>query len=131
MFGIAFAVFGDNPLFAPYNKALASIFWHTADTPQQVQAYRKFIYAPLGGTIACCYILLAFIARHPFRNKEPWARNAIIAAFGTWIILDSAVCFFYHVYFQVYIINAFSFLQKALPLIFTWNDFKPGVGDRR
>ncbi len=123
-FGITFAIYGDNPLFAPYNHAIAAVFWQLSDTPQEVQPFKAFVSGPLGGTIACCYILLAFIAWYPFKKKEVWARNAIIVAFGTWIILDSAICLFYGVYFQVYLLNALSLLQKALPIVFTWKDFK-------
>ncbi len=108
----------------PYNRALAFLFWHQQNIPVDTASFRAFIWAPLGGTIACCYILLAFIAKYPFKNKEIWARNAVMAAFGTWIILDSAVCIYYGVYFQVYFINAFSLLQKVLPIAFTWKDFK-------
>jgi len=124
LFGVTFAVYGENPLFAPYNHAIASIFWQVSDTPLEVQFFKAFISGPLGGTIACCYILLAFIAWYPFKKKEVWARNAIIVAFGVWIVLDSAVCLYYGVYFQVYMINTCSFFQKALPIIFTWKDFK-------
>lgn len=124
LFGIVFALNGNNPLFLPYNHALAYLFWHQSNIPVEVESFRAFIWAPLGGTIACCYILLAFIAWYPFKRKERWSRNAIILAFSTWIILDSTMCVYYGAYFQVYLINAFSFLQKALPLIFTWKDFK-------
>jgi len=124
LFGIVFAIYGDNPLFAPYNQEIAAIFWQVSDIPVEIKPFQKFIFGPLGGTIACCYILLAFIAWYPFRRKEIWARNAIIAAFGTWILLDSAVSLYFGVHFQVYIINVFSFLQKFLPIIFTWKDFK-------
>jgi len=124
VFGVTFAIYGDNPVFGPYNDALAFIFWHAESTPQEIEPYRAFIYGPLGGTIACSYILLAFIAWYPFKKKEPWARNAIVVAYGIWIILDSAVCFYYGVYFQIYLINGFSFFQKSLPIIFTWKDFK-------
>lgn len=124
LFGIFFAVYGSNPLFRPYNQALAQLFWHTSQIPAEIAPFRAFIWGPLGGTIACCYILLAYIAWYPFRKKERWARNAIMAAFGTWIILDSAVSLYYGVYFQFYLINAFSFLVKALPLVFTWKDFR-------
>jgi len=124
LFGLVFAIYGDNLLFAPYNHAIASLFWGTNQIPPGVEPFRAFIWGPLGGTIACCYVLLAFIARYPFKRKETWARNAIIIAFGTWIILDSVVSVYYGVIFQVYLINSFSFLQKALPIFFTWNDFK-------
>jgi len=126
LFGIVFAVYGNNPFFMPYNNALAHIFGFGDSIPAEVAPFKAFIWGPLGGTIACCYILLAFIAYFPFRRKERWARNAIIVAFGIWVILDSAVCLRYGVYFQIYIINAFSILVKALPIIFTWKEFKSG-----
>jgi len=76
------------------------------------------------GTIACCYILLAFIAWFPFRKKERWARNSIMVAFGIWLILDSALCLRYGVYFQILFINIVSIIIKSLPIIFTWKEFK-------
>jgi len=124
LFGIVFAVYGNNPFFMSYNKVLAHVFWLSNDIPIEAEPFKAFIWGPLGGTIACCYILLAFIAQFPFRRKELWARNAIMVAFGVWVMLDSAVCIYYGVYFQVFIINAFSILIKALPIIFTWKEFK-------
>ena len=124
LFGIVFALYGNNTFFIPYNNALAHIFWSSSKIPNEVEPFRAFIWGPLGGTIACCYILLAFIAWYPFRRKELWARNAILVAFGVWVVLDSVVCIYSGVYFQAYIINAFSFIIKALPLIFTLREFK-------
>lgn len=121
--GIAFALSGNNPLFQPYNTMLAKLFFHSSTFPTEADQFRSFIYAPLGGTIACCYILLAFIARYPFKNKERWARNAIIIAFTVWALIDSSVCIFFSVYPQVYLINFFSIMIKALPIIFTWKHF--------
>jgi len=123
--GIAFAFVGNNILFQPYNKMLAEVFWQSSAFPPHADSFRAFIYAPLGGTIACCYILLAFIARHPFKDKQPWARNAIITAFGFWVIIDSAACIYFGVYPQIYLINVFSITVKALPIIFTWKAFEP------
>ena len=71
----------------------------------------------------CCYILLAFIAKYPFKERRKWARNSIIIAFGVWVIIDSSMCVHFGVYPQIYIINAFSITVKALPIIFTWEDF--------
>lgn len=121
--GIAFALIGNNFLFRPYNTMLAEVFWQKSQFPPEADRFRAFIYAPLGGTIACCYILLAFIARYPFKSKEVWARNAIIIAFSFWVIIDSALCIHFGVYPQIYLINAFSITVKALPIIFTWKSF--------
>jgi len=121
--GIAFALIGNNFLFQPYNKMLAQLFWQNDNFPAEANNFRAFIYGPLGGTIACCYILLAFIARYPFKNKERWARNAIIFAFTVWVIIDSSVCIYFGAYPQIYLINLFSITIKALPIIFTWKHF--------
>ncbi|MGZ4090301.1 MAG: hypothetical protein ACXVNO_06250 [Bacteroidia bacterium] len=123
MAGIAFALFGNTTLFAPYNSMLAKIFWHTDQFPLEADSFRAFIYAPLGGTIACCYILLAYIAYYPFKDKQRWARNAIIVAFSVWVVIDTAGCIYFSVYPQIYFINAFSITIKALPIIFTWKEF--------
>lgn len=112
------------PLFPYYDLAIARIFWQTDEVPIDVKAFRQFVAGPLGGTIACCYLLLAYIVWYPFQKKEKWARNAITVAFAIWCIIDSYICFKFEVYFQIYIINALSVLQKALPIIFTWKEFK-------
>jgi hypothetical protein len=121
--GILFAFWGDSLLFTYYNKMLAQIFWHKNQFSAEEELFRSFIYGPLGGTIACCYILLAFIAWHPFKEKQLWARNAIVIAFSIWVVIDSLVCLKFGVYPQIYIINAFSIIVKGLPIIFTWKNF--------
>ena len=121
--GIAFALIGNNFLFQPYNKMLAQLFWQRDNFPAEANNFRAFIYGPLGGTIACCYILLAFIARYPFKNKERWARNAIIFAFTVWVLIDSSICIYFGAYPQIYLINLFSITIKALPIIFTRKHF--------
>jgi hypothetical protein len=124
LLGITYSVYGNNILMISYNKMLATIFWKSSQFPDDVETFRAFIYGPLGATIACCYILLAYIAYYPFKEKQLWARNAIILAFSVWVLIDSFVCIQFGVYPQVYIINLFSIIVKALPIIFTWNDFK-------
>ena len=124
LFGLSYSIYGNNILMISYNKMLATVFWENSEFPNNVKTFRAFIYGPLGATIACCYILLAYIAYYPFKEKQLWARNAIIFAFSIWVLIDSFVCIQFGVYPQVYIINVFSIIVKALPLIFTWNDFK-------
>jgi hypothetical protein len=122
--GIGFAFFGKSFLFQPYEQMLASAFWKSKVFPPDAEIFRAFIYIPFGGTISCCYILLAFIAYYPFKEKKIWARNAIIVAYGVWVIIDSGACIYFGIFGQIYIINAFSIITKALPIIFTWRDFK-------
>ncbi|MCE9537962.1 MAG: hypothetical protein K8R85_01925 [Bacteroidetes bacterium] len=91
LFGIALVLYGNNPLFTPYIQALARLFWHQQNIPTEFEPFLFFICGPLGATIACSYILLAYLSWYPFKR---------------------------------YLINGFSILQKALPLLFTWKDFK-------
>lgn len=124
LFGLVFAVFADSPLFLFYQRKLGDLFWGIGKIPDNVMPFYSFMAGPTGGTLACCYLLLAGIAWHPFKRKERWARNTIAIAFGVWFIIDSTVAVFYGAYFQLYIFNCGSLVQKALPLIFTWNEFK-------
>lgn len=124
LMGVVFAIKGDWVVFAHYDHAIARIFWQTNEIPADVKNFRLFVAGPLGGTITCCYLLLAYLARYPFGRKEKWARNAILVAFSIWCLIDSYICYRFEVYFQIYLINALSVLQKALPLIFTWRAFK-------
>lgn len=122
-FGMVFAFYGNNIVLQLYDTMLAHALWNSATFPYEAEPFRAFIYGPLGGTIACCYILLAFIARYPFKEKQKWARNSILTAFSVWVIIDSSLCLYFGVYPQVYLINAISITVKALPIIFTWKDF--------
>jgi hypothetical protein len=121
---ILFAFDIDLPLFTYYDQAVARIFWQANEIPPDIKDFRQFVAGPLGGTIASCYILVAYVAWFPFQRKEKWARNAIVVAFTIWCIIDSYICFKFGLYFQIYLINALSVLQKALPIIFTWKAFK-------
>ena len=123
LFGIAFALPGIFSLFLPYDKMIANALWNSTEFPVEATTFRNFICIPFGGTIACCYILLAFIAWYPFKEKKAWARNAIIIAFSLWVVIDSLGCLYFKIYPQIYIINAFSIIVKTLPIVFTWNDF--------
>jgi hypothetical protein len=86
MFGIILTVYGNNPLFRPYNNALAQIFGFGESMPASMEPFRAFVWGPIGATITRAYILLAFIAWYPFQRKERWARTAILVAFHVFII---------------------------------------------
>ncbi len=122
-FSIVSVFYRNNLVFLSYDKMIAKVLFQSTQFPVDAELYRTFIYGPLLGTLACCYILLAFIAWYPFKEKKQWARNAIIIAFSVWLVIDSSVCLYFKAYPQIYIINAFSFIVKALPILFTWKEF--------
>lgn len=124
-FGVVFALYGRNPLFEPYHRMLAQIFFNTEAIPENYDALYTFTLGPIGANIAGFYILLAYIARYPFKNRESWTRYAIIVSFGLWFVLDAIVSLYYGVWFQPLVLHLLvSIPQKALPLVFTWRYFK-------
>jgi hypothetical protein len=125
LFGLVLAFYGNNPLFEPYHRMLASIFFQQQSLPEDTRLLYTFVMGPMGATIAVTYLLLAYIAHYPFRRKEKWARNAIVVAFSVWFITDTIVSMHYGVYFQALVLHLLiSVPQKALPLIFTWKEFE-------
>lgn len=124
VFGLILAVPGENIFLAEYERMLAAaLLGGSTAFSHETGVVLSFIRGPFGATIACSYIFLAYLAAFPFKRKEAWSRNAIVAAFGIWFIVDSGVCIYYGVFFQVYVINLISFFQKVLPIIFTWPYF--------
>ncbi len=123
--GVVLAFFGNNPFFRPYHQMLAEIFFGQDFFPEETQLLYIFVMGPMGATIAGFYILLAYVARYPFKRREKWAQTAIIVAFGIWFLIDAIVSIYYGVLFQVLVVHLLiSVPQKALPLIFTWKAFK-------
>lgn len=122
--GLAMVLLSSSSILTYYYEPLSTVLFGTKVLPAEAEIFRKFIVGPFGGTMIACYSLAAFISHYAFKNKEPWARNAIAISFALWAIIDSIVCIRMELYFQVYLLNAFSVLIKLLPLIFTWRDFK-------
>ncbi|NJK84655.1 MAG: hypothetical protein HC906_00375 [Bacteroidales bacterium] len=111
-------------MYLKYIDILSEVLSNNENITAESKIYLDFIRGPFMATFVTSYLLLAFIAYFPFRKKEEWARNAIVTAFGVWFILDTFYCMYYKIYFQAFVLNGLSFIQKAVPLYFTWNDFR-------
>src|SRR5690554_687639 len=61
--GLLIAFYGNNPLFSPYHRMLADLFFGQDQFPGATHQLYTFIMGPVGATIAGIYLLLAFIAR--------------------------------------------------------------------
>lgn len=127
LFGLFLALYPNNVLFQYYFNAVSRHFWHQTTIQETMWPFVRFVCGPLGGTIACCYLLAAYVVWFPFSRKERWARTALILSFLLWFFIDSWVCITCGFYFQVFLINAFSLVVKALPVIFTWKAFNVQV----
>lgn len=117
-----------NPFLEGYKYLLAHNLFSGKGLSDEADQTIQFIRGPYGSTICCAYILLAYVAAVPFKKREKWSRDAIVAAFGLWFVIDSVYCILNEMYFQVLVFNTISLLQKALPILFTWQDFKEKPG---
>ena len=85
-------------------------------------AFRQWLLAILGATIAGWGICLIFMAHYPFKRKELWAWNSLILGLSVWFVLDTIFLMYAGVYFNA-IFNTVVFVLAILPLIFTRKHF--------
>ena len=117
--GVVTALFSDSFIFDGYNQEIAALFWGQADIPEGVLSFKKFIFGPLGMTIAGKWILMIYIAACPFKEKERWAFEASWAGLLSWFTIDSAVSIYYGADFNIYRVNIFPLIFIGLPLLMT------------
>ena len=117
--GIAVAFFNNSILFDFWNHYLKIWLGIEGEVPISLLKFKTFILGPLGGTIAGSYVLMAFIAKYPFRNREKWAWQAATLSLLTWFVIDSSICFYHGAYFNIVLINLFTLVLQGLPLVFT------------
>ena len=85
-------------------------------------AFRQWIYAVLGATMAGWGICLIFVTHYPFKRKEWWAWNCLTAGLSLWFVLDTIFSVYARVYFNA-TFNAVLFGLFLLPLIFPRRHF--------
>ena len=90
--------------------------------PNNVYAFKAFIYGVLGASMAGWGMLFAFIVYYPFRQKEKWAWNALLAGFTLWFPFGLYVSFRAGVYANIVGVVVF-FVLVMVPLFFTRKDF--------
>lgn len=85
-------------------------------------AFRQWLLAMLGATIAGWGICLIFMAHYPYKRKELWSWNCLTLGLLVWFVLDTIFLMYTGVYFNA-IFNTVVFVLAILPLIFTRKHF--------
>ena len=114
--------FFDTQLLPGLPRAVNESLWGTADMPADVVTYHRFVHAVLGATIASWAAVLAFVARGPFRRREPWAWWCFVVALGIWFPLDTAMSLRFGVWANA-VFNVVALVTLAPPLVFTRRAF--------
>jgi hypothetical protein len=118
VFGITMAFFSGTPLFALFNSQVDPAFWGTEGIVDNVKRFQQWIYGVLGATVAGWGVFLAFIAHYPFKNREKWSWNCLVAGLLLWYLVDTAISLNFRVYFNA-IFNSLLLILVMLPVIFT------------
>ncbi|HEY9841861.1 MAG: hypothetical protein ACAI44_19865 [Candidatus Sericytochromatia bacterium] len=121
-FGVLAALWPMNPLLAPWQQQIALRYFQ-GNLPDQALAYRSFIMAPLGGTIAGFYLMQTLIVAGPFARRDPFAWHAVCWGSLLWFGLDSTMSLLHGAAFNVLMINLPALLGVGLPLALTYGQF--------
>lgn len=123
---IAFVVLGivmTLPLGANlFDTLINPVFWEDGDMPNNVHAFKAFIYGVLGASMAGWGMLFAFIVYYPFRKKEKWAWNALLAGFTLWFVFGLYLSLRAGVYANV-VGDIIFYIMVMIPLFFTRKEF--------
>ncbi len=121
-FGVMMALMSGTALFAPFNSQIDPAFWGTGAVDAAARQFQQWLYGVWGATIAGMGMLAAFIAHHPFRNKERWAWQSLAAGVAVWFALDTLLSLIHRVYFNA-AFNVAVLILVMLPLGMTRKRF--------
>jgi hypothetical protein len=88
-FGLALALAGRTPLFALFNSRIDPLFWGPGPLPPGSERFVRWVYGAWGATVAGWGLLLAYVAQHAFKQRQPWAWNALALGLAVWYALDT------------------------------------------
>jgi len=117
-FGLLMAVSSGTSLFDLFNRQIDPVFWGVNVTDDATRKFQQWVYGAWGATIAGWGIVLTYIARYPFSQKERWAWDSLVLGVLIWFILDTSLSLFHKVYFNV-ALNTVLLILGMLPLMFT------------
>ncbi len=122
---VAFAI--DTPLWEWHQSRVGEALWGDGAYGEEVQAYRAWAMALLGGTISCWAVAMIWVVAIPMRRGEGWAWWAIITSTLAWFWVDTAISAAHGVGINV-MFNVMALTMIAVPLAMTWS--YRGAGSR-
>ena len=124
VFGLILGFFNQTQLFYfVFNRHVSSVLWPNGISPNNIVPFQAWIYGVLGFTVSGWGVFVLFLARHPFKKRERWARDCLFVGITLWYTTDTALSLHYGVNFNAVFNTALAVLFY-LPLGITWNDFK-------
>lgn len=121
-FGVLLALFSGTPLFDLFNRQINPVFWNTLEGVTAARDFQGWAYGVLGATMAGWGVFITFIAHIPFKRKEKWAWDCLLAGVLLWFIIDTAMSLHFKVYFNA-VFNTALLVVVMVPLVFSRKDF--------
>ncbi len=107
------------------DKQYNPIFWGAESITTEIEKFQIWNFGVLGAVVSGWGVFFIFIARYPFRQREKWSWNAIVAGSILWFVIDTSYSIYYLVYPNI-ALNIILFVVIILPLIFTRKEFIKG-----
>ena len=124
LFGIMIALLNQTHIFQiAFNDQINPVFWKEAVMTAEAVYFQQWIYGLLGATCLMIGIMIFFIVKYAFAQRERWAWNCLIAGVAAWFIIDETISLYYAVYFNA-VLNLVLLMAFLVPLFLTMADFK-------
>jgi hypothetical protein len=88
LFGLLLVAF-DSRALPGLTEQLSQSFWKVDTIPQGAARYHRFAHAVLGSVMVAWGSTLAWLTRHAFARREPWAWRVVASSIGIWLFLDT------------------------------------------
>lgn len=118
VFGLLMTLLSQSAVFEPMNRQINDTFWQTTPVSGATIQFQQWIYGVLGATMTGWGILMYFVVKNPFKNREKWAWNALLVAIVIWYCVDTSISIYSKVYFNA-VFNTVLLILTLFPLIFT------------
>jgi hypothetical protein len=121
--GFLTAFAGNSWLFQLHNEGTSDTFFSGQPLNDEVLKLKNWLFGIIGGCIVGFHILMIFITKYAFSKKENWAYRALCIGLLSWFLIDTSISFYYHAYYNIYLINVTALILIGLPLLMTRKEF--------
>ncbi len=117
--GLLVAFAGNSIFFALHNEYTEEIFFQGQAFPEDVLAFKNWLFGIIGGTIVGFHWLMIMISENAFRKKEKWSYRAVCYGLLSWFLIDSGISLYYGAVHNLVLINLVALTLIGLPLMMT------------
>jgi hypothetical protein len=121
--GLLVAFAGNSFVFDMHNDATREVYFGGGAFPPGVLEMKNWLFGVIGGTIVGFHLLMIFIVKFAFANRERWAWWSMWAGLLGWFVVDSSVSAYWGAWHNVTLINLVALVFIGLPLIMTGGAF--------